>query len=1649
MIRKLKRRAAGRGGRGVGGARRRGTVILFAVAVLAIVSLSALSYVTIVRLDRQSSDAVARVVNYDQQVDAVLDRIRALVAADLFGNKIVTTDVPAQSFDGLTRLWPRMYEDADVVDYPRTEFSSFVAGENANRLPLLNPVVPGGVRRFAMGPADDAWLAPLEPYWVGNSRTNPGASWWRQLTNLRSGYIYDDNGTDNNFADDFWRREDGLYVDLGQFFLDELNRGGPRGNGGTDLSDPALSAISPRFGAGLSGSRPLAPFYPVHLVEQPFGYAGDDPERLTGRDDRFFADTDGDLRADARWQQLDALGNLYGLVWVTAARIVDASALVNVNSAIGNLTDSRSPGNNNNDGFQPSVADELAVGFTPADVDLARLIAHAERDEADYSPSQLRDRWDFTQQDANGNRRLDIAERSAWDLHLTDNLGAREVLIEAGQTPSLTQEDWWWRVTGRPKREWRRAVWENFGSSPREATVGLGYPVQTMVDLHAFRGTNNRAFLSPLEEALDGPADSGLSRLPGDGRLGYGPLRSTLGSTEERRAGNTVQDTLPTDETLRWTTRGLLTTVSGASFVGPMPVLNTDATEPWREGESVNSGTVSGGTGTGPALAYGGVTSIPKIGLSDFGERDVPRAYEAFAWALAPLVGDDPISYEHLWARGNPNNPLIGEDLGPATTFHYGGGADGPAEKLLGFDNQPFFAGGQLPGATYALATAGALALNLADATDSNNDPSVARLLAPDDGAAIESVNFGGQFVFGTRFPFGDIVSDAELTSIRSVDDLLPITAAGRRLGGGGSTTGPIDGDEWGEALAEGRSSEIDAALAEETGLTLIGFERHPYITEVFTAASYQTLDDNTFDYAAPKDKHGSLIAVELSNPWPGDIIVDQSTEIWLLDPTVATGFSSQSPLMLDDAHAGHLRLRINGAETIQAGTSTVFVFAWELRAGGQLALLGENDDPADPTSARDTEEWMVEAVLDSPEPATVSEVPLVVVEPRSSPSTPADPLDAADLDGAPVIWDDPAGFELVSSTGPRPAVMLVRRVAPPGSSAVEPAGDQIIMPLDTVWVDAGQQFPVRGRDDASANIPADAQALGATLGLGDPGVADAYFLNLGYVTDPLLNLNWVAERDNAANWRGRVMFTQSLTRPTSRPPSGGMPAYVFDTAGPNPAADAPWSAVVEPDYTAADKDGVYATFWLQTKAPNNNPQAVGAEWDGSSTTEGFISTTDGAGMSPAYALVRPADVVGGGFPVDEIRDDDLLEDAWTDEPHASGAKPADQVTAIDPWGVSAGSALGVGWQLHIFNEPLQSPADLQLLTKFAHVVRDNKWTIFAEWLPVSRQLRQSLNYDYTLGGAANNPYAGVLDPSRFAPTGSAAGVELPTTDRLAVPLATRVFDLFDATTPLDRDLVEGRVNVNTAPPRVLEALPMVAPAANGGASFLGIGGSPSYDRVSRLLGYRDAYDAEQSTPRTEDDEWKPAGFDVTGSYQFGISGGNRALRRGEFTQGGQPALNYSRAGFESPLGFANTGELTLLNNWIGGAGDIGLFGFQSFEGRSEAILDWYDNGANDLGTTDDVEERMAVFRAVANIVTTRSDVFLAWFVVRGYDPDVIESIELEDTSFGAAMDAMDDERFAPTYESRWLAVLDRSNVRQPTDRPEVVLLIEAPPASR
>jgi hypothetical protein len=80
----------------------------------------------------------------------------------------------------------------------------------------------------------------------------------------------------------------------------------------------------------------------------------------------------------------------------------------------------------------------------------------------------------------------------------------------------------------------------------------------------------------------------------------------------------------------------------------------------------------------------------------------------------------------------------------------------------------------------------------------------------------------------------------------------------------------------------------------------------------------------------------------------------------------------------------------------------------------------------------------------------------------------------------------------------------------------------------------------------------------------------------------------------------------------------------------------------------------------------------------------------------------------------------------------------------------------------------------------------------------------------------------------------------------------------------------------------------------------------------------------------------------------------------------------------------------------------------------------------------DDILEKLAIFNGAANTVDVRSDFFAAWFVIRGYRESDVTPLTPE-------------QPMTPTYQKRFLMVLDRTNVTQAGQLPRILMLREVP----
>ncbi len=303
--------------------------------------------------------------------------------------------------------------------------------------------------------------------------------------------------------------------------------------------------------------------------------------------------------------------------------------------------------------------------------------------------------------------------------------------------------------------------------------------------------------------------------------------------------------------------------------------------------------------------------------------------------------------------------------------------------------------------------------------------------------------------------------------------------------------------------------------------------------------------------------------------------------------------------------------------------------------------------------------------------------------------------------------------------------------------------------------------------------------------------------------------------------------------------------------------------------------------------------------------------------------------------------------------------------------------------------------------------------------------------------GAANR-FVGRLDFTRFIPR--SGNFAMPTS---AVPLATRIVDAFD-TVSVDPNvpLAQGRININTAPLRVLEALPYLDPRFNAGPVP---GDDPRVRMAESLIAYRD---------RT-----------FNANLVLDWSGGPRSSVSG-LTIGGSSGLRddaASRNVAGHVPGFTSLGELVTASKWLptnGGPSfdvDSGFFGANGYEsphltGFDSANLTYAPlnpnglsvdtNWETDFDPTDDPTEHLALIRAIRNSVSTRSDVFIAYITLVGFTPD---DIQRADAPGGSTVQKL--TRLQASMEQRYVVVFDRSSVKSPSDRPRVLFAAQEVPS--
>lgn len=401
-------------------ASRPGSALIIVIGTLALISVFAAIYISVGQSDRRSAATVRQRADLSGIVNTYADHIASTIAADRLDAVLQPVDARRQ-YQAPRRV---------LTDAPWTDW--FMRSESNEPWRLFNQIggnpypVPTSYVGDDPRVPSDPWLAATRPTYLGDpfnrvlSQNDPRRAYldnrdWYQISNV---------APDGRFVNLFnlrgnFRAEPGV----------GRGPGGPRLSDGLTLfkllrdSDPRspVQAYEPvespfvNWMPGLNRPDPQFAFTTdfsqftntpaVFTMFQRFAFLPADPAFITyTRDGRpatwahpdyphyQWADADGDGMLDSRWFELtsartphagagprDDVQRFYDdseYRVFAAARIIDLSSMVNVNTAIENVT--------------PPTA-KYPLGLTPSEVDLRRLLTMqdaAENYESIYTPDQ-------------------------------------------------------------------------------------------------------------------------------------------------------------------------------------------------------------------------------------------------------------------------------------------------------------------------------------------------------------------------------------------------------------------------------------------------------------------------------------------------------------------------------------------------------------------------------------------------------------------------------------------------------------------------------------------------------------------------------------------------------------------------------------------------------------------------------------------------------------------------------------------------------------------------------------------------------------------------------------------------------------------------------------------------------------------------------------------------------------------------------------------------------------------------------------------------------------------------------------------------------------------------------------------------------------
>jgi len=545
--------------------RRRGSFLVIVVGTLALLSVLAILYVAIGNQDLRAKAALTRRESLDDVPTQVAEYLSEQVALDVLDRWFPTSEEN-------TGTPSRPVGWREVIDYPSIDWSRRSDSLNVNT--FFNPTgsmdpparwvmqLAGNYAADSKLPPTDPWLASTEPTFLNfadTAITQPDFVFRRDWAVI------------SNFA------PDGRFVNLSNL---RDNYEAPPGVAAGQMSfglslfdDAGIMMATPQTDFGVAASSPAARNTPAFWTARQRGAfrptslpadATPDSPLWPGYQ---WADADGDGMFDARWFELtDYRGGANPVMklldtddsirYFVAARAIDLSALVNVNTAVDMRAEPK------------SVA---PAGITPADIDLRRILTLTDRHyeqigalgyngltgQPDYSGYDLTRAFDAGRFGYEALRASIETRRVIASQYRGANIGT--VFPDIAWTSSIANLPTDSLVRGRVYQTYAA----NFirtnvvPAAASQYSFTGAFNITDLEELLTYRALNNPEITSALEVTLGGRNAA---------QIRHSPLRDNRPLTTELAQADPAAPTLPNPRRVLFAAdiRQRLTTISGA-----------------------------------------------------------------------------------------------------------------------------------------------------------------------------------------------------------------------------------------------------------------------------------------------------------------------------------------------------------------------------------------------------------------------------------------------------------------------------------------------------------------------------------------------------------------------------------------------------------------------------------------------------------------------------------------------------------------------------------------------------------------------------------------------------------------------------------------------------------------------------------------------------------------------------------------------------------------------------------------------------------------------------------------------------------------------------------------------------------------------------